>query len=162
MHRRLPTFARDHRMGMKAEKKYKITAKKKYNLELTKLPKYYFADFVNHEKKLMIELKRRNNMKNRYKYTLIGYDKLQRFIEFNEQNGNRYVFLMVFHFNDGIYFFEHLDGYEYDVRKYVRRKRADYNDKPKDYIFIPVNQLEPMDNIRRYTDNNLIIRYNIR
>ena len=157
------SFKEDNKLGMKAEKKYIKYLLKKYDLIVYKLSPFHFGDFICKEKRLLFELKRRNNNRCRYPHTIIGYDKVQRFRRFNQKKGGIYLFIMVFHFNDGIYFFEHREDYKYLIKPYVRHKRIDYDDKKKDYIFIPVNQLEPMENIKRYTESkNLIIRYNVR
>lgn len=163
MNRKQASFKEDSKLGMKAEQDYIKYLLKKYNVIVEKMPPFHFSDFICKEKQLLFELKRRNNNRRRYPYTIIGYDKVQRFRKYNEKNGGKYLFIMVFHFNDGIYFFEHREDYKYIIKPYVRHKRIDYDDKVKDYIFIPVNQLEPMSNIKRYTESKgLIVRYNVR
>ena len=156
------TYAKDVKLGKKAEKRFRKNFRKRYNINLIKCPGGYYSDFIDFDKKIVIELKRRDTKLLSFKYTLLCHSKLINFLRFNRRNGGRYVFIMVFHFNDGIYYFEHRDGYDYIVKPYVRNPRIGYVDKIKPYLFIPVRLLEPMDNIKKYTlSPKILVRYNI-
>lgn len=162
MPRQQSTYANDLKLGKEAEEYYQKYIKEEFNLELKKLPKNYFADFINEEKKIIIELKRRNINMKRFPTTVIGYDKLEKFREFNAKNGGHYLFLMVFYFNDGIYYFEHKEGYKYVIGPYLRSERIGYVDKVKDHLYLPISKLEPMNNIKKYIESKkIIVRYNI-
>lgn len=158
--RPLATFANDHKRGMKAETRFIDRMKNDFSVDILKMSEYHFSDFICKELLLLFELKRRFNNKNKYPHTIIPHDKVKRFEKFNDQNGGKYLFIMVFHFNDGIFFFEHDPSKKYLIKPYVRFRRADFIDKKKDYIFIPIEELEPINNIKRYTDNKIVVRYN--
>lgn len=156
-----PSFKEDNKRGMKAEKNFILLMKQKYSLDIKKMSPYHFSDFISKNKKILFELKRRNNKRKDFPYTIIGYDKVTRFKHYNQKQNNLYLFIMVFHFNDGIFFFVHNDNYKYKIKKYVRHKRIDFVDKKKDYIFIPVEELRPLEDIREYISHKIIIRHNI-
>lgn len=155
-----PSFKRDIIRGNRAEAKFVKLFKDKFNIQVKKSEPYCFYDFI-HENKVF-ELKRRNIEKNRYYTTLVGYDKIQRFEKFNAENGGKYKFIVVFHFNDGLFYFVHDSEYKYNVRPYKRKQRIDFDDKEKDYIFYPVCKLKPIENLKNMFDKKrLIVRYSI-
>jgi len=133
-------FEKDYKFGMSGERKiYDILQKKFPNNNIKKSEQYQYYDFEIEGKNLLIEVKNRNISKNRYKTTMFGYDKLQRFKAFNNKNGNKYSFIVIFIFKDGIYYHKHTKNYNYDIQLFGRNNRN--NVRKKDYIFIPVIDL---------------------
>jgi len=78
------------------------------------------------------ELKSRTNNYKKYPTTLIGLDKVS----------NNTIFL--FYFTDGLYYIEYdkelFDTFE--VKDFVRNPRLGKIDKPKKYIYIPIEYLK--------------------
>jgi uncharacterized protein YeeX (DUF496 family) len=77
-------------------------------------------------------LKTRNNKYNKYPTTLLPLDKII---------SNNMIFL--FSFQDGLYYikYDKILFHTFEIKKYVRNIRNDYNDKLKDYLFIPIEKL---------------------
>lgn len=162
MSKQIMSFKDDWKFGMQGEKKFfkYLTDKLKIS-DIERGSQYCFYDFISESKKLVIELKTRRRNYRSIRRTNIPYSKLRNFRKFNARKNYKYLFIMVFQFYDGIYFFEHKEGYNYTVEKFCRKKRIDYDDKPEDYIWIQKKDLEPICNIRRYTDSKMIVRYNV-
>jgi len=81
-----------------------------------------------------IELKSRNNNYNRYQTTMIGYNKIKKALELNED------VYFVFNFTDGLYY------YKFDRDKELEIKQGGRFDRGipeiKDYYFIPIEILK--------------------
>lgn len=161
--RSISTYESDRKMGCRAEKKFKKIMKEKYSIDLIETDRYCFYDFINEDMKIIIELKRRKIHKNKYSTTIIGYDKITNFMRLNEKNNNKYTFIMVFYFTDGIYYFEHKNDYKYKINRYKRDPIEGKVDKEKDYVFLPIKHLIPLKQIKKYKNENkkLLVRYNI-
>lgn len=141
----MSTFANDYRNGMIAEDDFLKLFNEKYPDFIKKNSnKRGFFDFVIEDAKVLLELKSRNVKKDKYPTTLMPYHKINRFITFNENRSNQYIFIFLFKFLDGLYFFTHKDDYEYDVRKFSRAPRSDYYDRSSDYIYLDVKELRPI------------------
>ena len=157
----LSSFEKDKLIGDRAEIDFLKLMNEQYKFDLKIAGEYCFYDFFNNDKKIVIELKRRQINKNKFKTTIIGYDKIARFNKFNHQKGNVYRLVLVFYFNDGIFYFIHSKSYNYDIRRYKRTPRPDLAEKLKNYIFLPINELKPISNLKNELNTQLIVRYNI-
>jgi hypothetical protein len=78
------------------------------------------------------ELKSRTNKYDLYPTTLIGLDKVD----------NNTIFL--FYFTDGLYYIEYNKELfdTFDIKDFVRNQRYGKVDKPKKYIYIPIDKLK--------------------
>jgi hypothetical protein len=142
----IPSFSRDLLFGKRSEDRFEVFMEKQLGLKLKKTPPHCFYDFTFGEN-VLIELKTRRVNRKRYPSTIVGYDKIQRFEKLNEANNGCFRFFLVFHFKDSIYFKEHLPNYQYSVSNWVRKKRIGYDDKSKDYAFIPTDDLLPIEKL---------------
>lgn len=141
----MSSYAEDYKNGTNGELRFIDIVKKHFDVELKQTGRYVFYDFQHNN--CLIELKRRNNKRKRYRTTLITYDKVLRFDAYNEKHNNELTFLMVFHYNDGVYFFKHTKGYKYNVKPYCRKRRKGIIDKEKPHIFLNVNKLQPLEDL---------------
>jgi hypothetical protein len=159
----MATYESDRKMGCLAEKKFKKIMKKKFKIDLEETDRYCFYDFISHEKNVIIELKKRKINKDMYPTTIIGYDKIAKFMRLNKKNNNKYKFLLVFYFTDGIYYFVHDNNYNYQIKSYKRKPIPGANDKEKEHVFIPIKHLKPLKNIKNEFECNkkLLVRYNL-
>lgn len=155
----LNSFEKDKLIGDRAEIDFFKLMNNQLNLCIKQAGEFCFYDFFNNRQKFVIELKRRQINKDKYDTTIIGYDKIARFEKFNAKKKNEYRFVLVFYFNDGIYYFIHSKGYNYDVSKYRRRPRHDWEEKVKNYVFLPVSELKPIDQLKNDLESKLIVRY---
>jgi hypothetical protein len=83
------------------------------------------------------ELKSRNNASTTYPTTCIGYDKVK------TDHPKKQVYL--FHFTDGTYYIPYDKELfsTFEVKPFLRW-RDEWRTKPKDYLFIPVEKLIPI------------------
>jgi len=152
---------RDRRFGNKAEKEFQQVMNNQFKLDLKTTDQYCFVDFVDENRKILFELKGRKNHKNTYPTTVIGLDKIERFQEYNSKRGGKYRLFLVFKFFDGFFYFQHRDDYKYKYHKFRRNKREGWNDKRKDYIFLPVGELKPISSITTDVNRTIMVRYNV-
>lgn len=154
------SYILDRKRGVRAERRFWELMRTEHDITLKPTDRYCFYDFADETNNVLIELKRRNIAHNKYKTTLLAYDKIERFEQYNRQNGGKYRFIMVFYYNDGIYYFVHSTGYPYQIDKFKRQDRNDPRDRRKDYVFIPITELKPIDSIRSDIQSKLIVVYN--
>lgn len=125
----------DIQFGLQAETDLYETLKEKFDSDLVRSTnKYDRFDFYS--KSCKIELKSRNNYKNKYPTTMIGANKIAECL--SDPNRDYYF---VFKFIDGIYFWK-FDKTEYDSFYKGQGGRSDrgyYERNP--YLFIPVDSL---------------------
>lgn len=129
------SFSRDFKKGKEAERVVLPIIQKFFNRDIKQsVGKYCKYDFEDNEFKY--ELKSRNNTKDKFDTTLIGADKIV---------DSKIIFL--FNFLDGLYYIEYNEEVfnTFGKSMFCREKREGYNDKPKDYIFIPVNLLKKIE-----------------
>ena len=118
-----------------------------------------FFDFICTKKKIVIELKSRQVKKNKYRETLVGYNKIQSFTRFNDRRGNKWMFIIMFKFLDGVYFFRHYKNEKYKVKIFRRNVPARIEKYPKKYVFYPVNKLRPLKELPIYISPKIQIRF---
>lgn len=132
------SFQRDYQYGLKNQKELlpKLEAFFKDNMIATEstFAKYDYVGTTTD-----YELKSRNNMLNTYPTTCIAQDKIR------TDSERRQVF--IFHFLDGTYFIPYTrETFSTFEIKQFRRFRIGVNDKLKDYVYIPVNLLQKVEN----------------
>lgn len=131
------SFQRDYQYGLKNQKELlpKLEAFFKDNMIATELT---FAKYDYAGTTADYELKSRNNMLKTYPTTCIAQDKIQ------TDSDRRQVF--IFHFLDGTYYipYDKETFSTFEVKQF-RRFRTGVRDKEKDYIYIPVELLQKVD-----------------
>jgi hypothetical protein len=127
---------------------YKIdyeTGKQKEDEVLPKIKNYFDRDIQKsteryttydfYDEKYTYELKSRNVKYETYPTTLIPKDKIRK----------RIIFL--FNFTDGLYYIKYKSKKfeNFECKEFVRNKRCDYNDKQKEYVYIPIEYLKKIE-----------------
>jgi len=125
----MPTFRKDYQFGKKKEIILKPKIEAFFNditFTTSNLCPYDLKG-ENH----FYEIKSRNISSCRFDTTILPCSKL------------RENLICIFSFSDGDYYIkydkEKFDGFQ--RKMFCRQKRSDYKDMPKEYIFIPVKQL---------------------
>ena len=126
-------FKKDYNFGLQKEVELlPILRKFFYDDTIIQLDRHNVFDYKGDNK--YIELKSRNNNYNRYQTTMIGYNKIKKALELNED------VYFVFNFTDGLYY------YKFDRDKELEIKQGGRFDRGipeiKDYYFIPIEILK--------------------
>lgn len=127
------TFQNDYKFGLNNENKILPLINKYFKEDIIKsVSSFSLNDFQSHT--TLYELKSRTNAYNKYNDTLLGFNKIIDGVK-------KQVFL--FNFTDGLYFIEYNETLfnTFTKKPFVRNARADFDDKPKQYIFIPIKNL---------------------
>lgn len=131
-------YKKEESYGKSIENKTKPIIEHFLNTELENTEAYNCFDFINTQKKILVELKSRRNLKNTYPTTMIGYNKVKKAKGFTSQGWSVYMF---FKFTDGLYYIKYNDELEYEIRKGYRNDRPHTVMNPQDYCYINVNRL---------------------
>jgi hypothetical protein len=131
----MSSYKNDYLFGKQKEDEVLNIIRKVFNNEIVKSEKRYERyDYKDDE--YYYELKSRNNSYNAYPTTLIEKAKVF---------SNNLIFL--FNFTDGLYYIKYdkkvFDKFE--CKQYLRHKRCDYVDIPKQYYFIPIEALTKVE-----------------
>jgi len=126
-------FKKDYSFGVQKEVELLPILRKFFSDEtIIQLDRHNIFDYKGDNK--YIELKSRNNSYNKYPTTMIGYNKIKKALEVDEE------VYFVFNFTDGVYY------YQFDRDKELEIKQAGRNDRGrpeiKDYYFIPIEILK--------------------
>ena len=125
------SFKQDYYFGLDQEEKVLPIIRNFFNRDIQKsINKFERFDYS--DEKYKYELKSRNNTYNKYLTTLICADKISK----------NSIFL--FNFLDGLYYIKYRKSKfnKFEKKLFVRNKRYDYDDKEKDYIYIPIEYLK--------------------
>lgn len=123
----------DIKYGLLKEEEIKIILQKHFDIKkLKKISIFHPFDFINDNTYFEIKSRRFNH--NRYKTTMVGYNK----IDFANKNKD-YDFYFVFVFEDGIYYYKYNPNDKFDTAIGGRRDRG-YNEI-KFYCYIPIKNL---------------------
>ena len=125
------TFKEDYALGKQGEKKALPYIKDYFNSNIEEiLDDYSKHDYADNNFKY--ELKTRTCKYTAFPTTLMPVDKAV---------DDKTIFL--FQFTDGLYWIRYnADEFKnFETKQFVRHQRADYNDKEKDYFFIPIDKL---------------------
>jgi len=126
-------FKKDYTFGLKKEIELLPTIRKFFNDEtIIKLDDYNIFDFKGDNK--YIELKSRNCNHNKYPTTMIGYNKIKKALELNED------IYFIFNFTDGIYHFKFDKNIQLEIKQGGRFDRG--KKELSDYAFIPIEILK--------------------
>lgn len=128
------SFKQDYYFGLDQEEKVLPIIRNFFNRDIQKsINKFERFDYS--DEKYKYELKSRNNTYNKYLTTLICADKISK----------NSIFL--FNFLDGLYYIKYRKSKfnKFEKKLFVRNKRYDYNDKQKDYIYIPIEYLKKIN-----------------
>ena len=129
-------LVQDRLFGFDQEEKLKEIIEKHLDIELERTDKSCVYDFVNEEKKILIELKSRRCGKNKYKSTMISCHKIGELLKKVEEGYTIYLF---FNFCDKICYYELKEYNEKWVSISGRFDR--YRDELNNYYFIPIEEL---------------------
>ena len=126
----------DYNFGLQCENNIINTLQNYFNDDsITKLNRYSTFDFKGNQK--YIELKTRRVNYNKYPTTMIGYNKIMKALEINED------VYFIFNLTDGIYYYKFDKEYELEIKKGGRfdRGRPEIND----YVYLPIELLIKID-----------------
>jgi hypothetical protein len=107
----------------------------KYSTDFIRTKEFSLFDLRNEKLKYFVEVKKRNNEKNKYPTTMVGENK---FIKAKEYYEKGYNILFCFEFTDGIYYYKYCDE-TLEIKIGGRKDRG----KPefKKYVYIPITKL---------------------
>jgi hypothetical protein len=128
------SFKKDYTLGLQKEDEVLPKIKNYFKREIQKTNnKFETYDF--YDEKYTYELKSRNVKYETYPTTLIAKDKIRK----------RIIFL--FNFTDSLYYIKYKSKKfeNFECKEFVRNKRSDYNDKQKEYIYIPIEYLKKIN-----------------
>jgi hypothetical protein len=108
----------------------------KFSISLKRTKDFSLFDLKDDKAKYMIEVKKRNNTKDKYPTTMVGENK---FLKAKEYYDKGYNILFCFEFTDGIYYYQYCDE-KLEIKIGGRRDR----NKPefKNYVYIDINKLK--------------------
>ena len=114
----------------------------KYSTEFKRTKEYSIFDLRDEKNKIFVEVKKRNNTKDKYPTTMVGENKFDKAKKYYDEG---YKILFCFVFTDGIYYYEFCDE-KLEKKLGGRRDR----DRPefKNYIYIPITKLKKLDVIQ--------------
>jgi hypothetical protein len=110
----------------------------KLNCKLKRTREFSLFDLRDNKNKIIVEVKERKNIINKYPTTMIGENK---FIKAKDYFDRGYKVLFVFKFTDGIYYYEYCDEkLKIDIGGRCDRGRPEY----KNYVYIDINKLKSL------------------
>jgi len=130
---------KDLLFGFQKETELKKIIENHFDCNFDYTDKYHLYDFINNDKKIMIELKSRNNTYNKYPTTMIGMNKVKYGID------SDHTCYFLFNFTDGLYYYKLNDTTmtECNISKGGRKDRGqmEYNQ----YLYIPITLLKKIN-----------------
>jgi len=134
-------FKEDFDFGIQSEDKNLELLQTYFKCKLVKTDPMDTFDFIDKDKKILIELKTRKNKLKKYPTTMIGYNKILKAVEKIKEG---YAIYFCFQFVDYLTYYK----FEEDNTKWRSiggrgdRGREEY----KQYYYIPVNKLKSINN----------------
>lgn len=121
--------------GLKSENNNIQTLSSYFNQEFKKTSKFHPIDFISDTHYL--EIKSRTVSSSHYPTTLFPMKKIDYI------NKNPKPAILVFIFTDNIYYINYDEELfkTFEEKEYKRAPRLNFFDKPKQYIYIPINKL---------------------
>jgi hypothetical protein len=118
--------------------KVKDLLETKYSTEFKRTKEFSVFDLRDEKLKIMAEVKKRSNAKDKYPTTMIGENK---FLKAKEYYDKGYNILFCFEFTDGIYYYQYCDE-KLEMKIGGRRDR----DRPefKNYVYIDIKKLKSL------------------
>jgi hypothetical protein len=132
------TFKEDYANGIKSENSLISKFASFFKSTPQKLPQFHPMDFAVNTN--YIEVKTRNVLSTTYPTTMLPYSK----IDFAKASPSDTYFVFVF--TDGIFYINYDEELfnSFHVEVFQRNPRADHQDRPQQYIYIPVSLLKRM------------------
>jgi hypothetical protein len=129
---------KDLKYGNKKENSLLPLLNKCYNTDLSKTKPFYEFDFIDNDKKILIELKSRRNGKYEYTSSMVGANKIVKGLEKIKEG---YKVIFIFGFTDSVSAFE-LTETNINENWYMEGGRKDRGkDEIKLYCYIPNEKL---------------------
>ena len=119
--------------------KVKELLETKYSTIFKRTKQLSVFDLRDNSLKIIAEVKKRNNTKDRYPTTMIGENK---YIKAKYYSDKGYDVLFCFEFTDGIYYYEYCDE-KLEVKLGGRYDRGEA--EIKNYVYIPVSKLKRLE-----------------
>lgn len=127
----------DLKFGEIAENTLHNQLNKYFNCSLTQTPPKHLFDYINEEKKVIVELKTRKNTKHQYKDTMVGYNKV---LEANKYVKEGWDVYFVFNFTDLLTYYHYETENPSWIRKGGRSDRGRQEWKSQ-YYYVPAIHL---------------------
>lgn len=134
----MPFYKKSNMIGQENERKYKSQIEERVGCELQNTTKYNTFDFINEDKKILVELKCRNCFRNNYPTTMIGMNKIEKSKIKLKEGYKIYYF---FHFKDGLYHIQYNDELKYEIKDGFRYDRIETIQNPPKYAYINIDDL---------------------
>ena len=130
-------FKKDLNFGIDSEDKNLEILQNYFKCKLKKTDSKNEFDFIDREKKILIELKTRKNKLNKYPTTMIGYNKIKQAVE---KIKDGYVIYLCFQFEDYLTYYKFEQNYPKwrSIGGRGDRGREEY----KQYYYIPIDKLK--------------------
>ena len=129
-------LVKDRLYGFDQEEKMKEIIEKALDIKLERSDKNAVYDFINKDKKILIELKSRRCRKNQYKTTMISCHKIGELLKKVEEGYTVYLF---FNYLDCVCYYEFTQYNKDWVSVSGRWDR--FRDELNNYYFIPIEEL---------------------
>jgi len=129
----MPTFKFDDSASVN---KVKELLETKYSTIFKRTKQLSVFDLRDNNTKIIVEVKKRNNTKDKYPTTMIGENKYIKAKYYYDKN---FTILFCFEFTDGIYYYEYCEE-KLEVKLGGRYDRGQA--EIKNYVYIPVNKLK--------------------
>lgn len=112
---------------------------KSFQCNLKRLKEFSTFDLKDKIKKVIVEVKKRNNNHDKYSTTMIGENK---YIRANHYYKKDYKVLFVFIFTNGTYYYEYCAE---DIKAKIGGRRDRGIKEYKNYIYIPIEKLKKIE-----------------
>jgi hypothetical protein len=129
-------FPNDDSIGVNSVKEM---IEKKFECNLKRLKEFSKFDLRDSNKKVIVEVKNRNNEYSKYPTTMIGENK---YVKADYYYNKEYKVLFVFIFTDGSYYYEYCGE---DIKAKIGGRRDRGIKEYKNYIYIPIEKLKKID-----------------
>lgn len=111
----------------------------KYKLSLERTKDFSVFDLRDKKNKVIVEVKKRNNTKDKYPTTMVGENK---FIKAKDYFDRGYSVYFCFEFTDGLYYYDYCNE-NLTVKKGGRYDRG--RPEIKNYVYIEVDKLKKLE-----------------
>ena len=131
-------FVIDFDFGENEEKRKKYAIDEFFNIKTKLTEQYCNYDYIDEDKKVIIELKTRRVNKDKYKDTMIPLNKIKKLLKLKKEG---YKIYLCFCFLDGLFYYELKTGINENwVRRGGRIDRG--KNEINDYYYIPIKNLK--------------------
>lgn len=107
----------------------------KYSTDFKRTKEFSVFDLRDEKNKIFVEVKKRNNTKDKYPTTMVGENK---FVKAKKYYNEGYKILFCFEFTDGIYYYEFCDE---QLENKIGGRCDRGKPELKKYIYIPITKL---------------------